>query len=415
MAIRPARGSVTDMRRSGSSGEQDAAIDVVAGAGDISGIVRREECNQTGDVFARPFALERRRAGHPFAHLGFGEGVMEGGRDHARADGVDADIRADFLGKSTGEGHDGTLGGGIGKSARAAAITAGLRRESDDRAALGHFRQCGLRRQEQRCQIDVEDLMPEGFIHLCDCLAGDQAAGNMDEAVDLPKLVRSRRNRSLDFGGVCEIRLDRQSRAAKLFDFGNGCGRALCRAVIGKNDIGAFLCETDGACPADIPAGPGDNDGSVGKNAALENLVMLELLGKGELETLVIDIAEVDVGGKTLIVDEAENSLRLLQAVRHQKGDKAMPGGGRNRGADMVVYVEPFEFFRVDIGKTFHSADLRRTARRIDELSVEAGFSGHYSGSLTCRSAALRAYGKAIAIPGVRNIRLRRQSRNSCH
>ncbi|MNJ73425.1 hypothetical protein D3C77_702140 [compost metagenome] len=51
-AIRLALGNDTDMVFYRISGEQDAAIDVVAGAGDISGIVGRKKRHQTGNVFA---------------------------------------------------------------------------------------------------------------------------------------------------------------------------------------------------------------------------------------------------------------------------------------------------------------------------------------------------------------------------
>jgi hypothetical protein len=154
--------------------------------------------------------------------------------------------------------------------------------------------------------------MPEGFVHVSDCLAGDKPTRNMDEAMDLTEFVCGSRNGSLYFACVCQVCLDRQSRTAKLFDFGNSRGRTFSGSIVGEDDIGAFLRKTNGACPADIPAGAGYNNGHIGKTLHLKNLVWLELLGKGELETLVVDVAEIDVGRKTLIVYEAEDALRLL-------------------------------------------------------------------------------------------------------
>jgi hypothetical protein len=87
----------------------------------------------------------------------------------------------------------------------------------------------------------------------------------MDEAMDLTEFVGSCGYGRLHLGCFREVRSDRQSRTAKFLDFGDGRARAFCGTIIGENDIGAFLRKTEGTCPADIPAGPGDNNGPVGK------------------------------------------------------------------------------------------------------------------------------------------------------
>jgi hypothetical protein len=95
--------------------------------------------------------------------------------------------------------------------------------------------------QEHRGQVQAHDVVEEGLVHLGQRLAGDHAAGDIDQGADRTAEGRERRvDQRLDVGGGGHVALQDQRAAAGGLDFGQGRLGALFAAEIVDRHIGPF-------------------------------------------------------------------------------------------------------------------------------------------------------------------------------
>src|SRR6185503_9150355 len=74
-----------------ASTEEDAAVDIDAGAVHERCAIAREKCDQSRNFLCFAFTAKRSHAGDALPYLGFGEVVMKLRRDHSGAHCIHAD------------------------------------------------------------------------------------------------------------------------------------------------------------------------------------------------------------------------------------------------------------------------------------------------------------------------------------
>src|SRR5690348_16526719 len=240
---------------------QPAAADVDRCAGDVVGVIGRQEQNGPGELRRARHVAERdlrdggreRRVVHSTAH-------------HARIgrpwrDGVDRDpLLGQRARQSAGHRHDSPFGRGVGDRTAEAAALPPLRGEVDDAAALAHADHRARRRlgeKEGGLQIDVVLDVPIRLADVEDTVAADQHRRGLDQDVKAAKFGDDAIDQRLVSDDGPQVMADGDVRAA--LHLGYDCvGGAL--SDIDSRHASASRSEGKRYLSADAPRGAGQKN-----------------------------------------------------------------------------------------------------------------------------------------------------------
>ena len=218
-----------------------------------------DEHDRVGDVLRMAGSGER----GALNEVGLPLWGITGHGDRAGSDGIDTHLGGKFLGQNASEENDAGFGNGVGKKFAPAHETADVGEIDDDAAARSReIRSGGLAAEERSLEISVDGGIPSGFGSLAK-FGFEEIGGTVDEDIEALEFVCDARDEIVDLFDVGEISLDGDGAAAELFDFVDDFEGCLLGFTVVDRNVGAFVGETKGDCPAKALPSPGDQGDAV--------------------------------------------------------------------------------------------------------------------------------------------------------
>lgn len=147
-----------------------ASIHAQLGADHIRGLVGQQESDVARDLTHLAETAQRHHRGEACCHCvlnlgGVAQLVKDGCVNGSRVDGVHSDLaRQEVSGEGSGEGHDGSLGGGVHTAARKAQVRSHRAVDDNGGPVAQHWQQL-LDGEVSTLDVGVEDLIELGLFH----------------------------------------------------------------------------------------------------------------------------------------------------------------------------------------------------------------------------------------------------------
>src|ERR1051326_5109122 len=256
MIRRPPRSTLfpyTTLFRSRLSADQSPAVDDEDRAGDE--IRAREEKPDRGDDVTRiAEALQRRRVANV---LGRPLVPALGQQDGPRGDRVDGDVRRQRAGEPLREHHDSRLAHAVRHIRRPRLESTDIRQVDDLAFGPAEVRDCSLRDEEERAEVQVQRRVPARDCHVLDGLAHHNRGG-VDDDVEPAEGPRRLIGELAGGGRIRKVGAKQLGAPARFRDGPRGLLRSPRRAVIMHGDVAPRFRQPDRDRLPDARSGAGD-------------------------------------------------------------------------------------------------------------------------------------------------------------